>query len=407
MNRSYKNKDSKQRKNHLNHDSSNFDEEDEIMDLDLDGSNSKEEEEINKLSTNNSIKTGPEQQLLKTRIEFEDTYLDLTIESNSTYQFDHLYISGFKSLHGEDYIELLNFVQTKQRLAPENNFYLQNEVLNEFTIVNVPDSQKDNYSKFNFLLNSSFNMFGVLENKINKQTSLLLTNNNFSGCGSKGEYFILSVESYLIREDIISQESVNASFIKLKNKEIIELKEKLNSYDLKIAGIENESNLIEKKIILTKAKIKKEKELGSIEKQNRIVEQEKIKATMKELVNIYEKRIETLQKNSSKILTNNFYKAVLKEDDNENMNPEEKQELIKNRLINENEYFLCVICMQNIRNCVFLDCGHLLSCFDCAVNMDKNNQGKKYLSDSFIKNGDICCPLCKVINKKYRRILLG
>ena len=49
------------------------------------------------------------------------------------------------------------------------------------------------------------------------------------------------------------------------------------------------------------------------------------------------------------------------------------------------ERLVCKICMESDIDCVFLDCGHVVSCINCAIQMDR-------------------CPICRDIIKSARRI---
>jgi len=51
----------------------------------------------------------------------------------------------------------------------------------------------------------------------------------------------------------------------------------------------------------------------------------------------------------------------------------------------DDERLVCKICMSNEINSVFLDCGHCVSCIDCAIRMD-------------------LCPICRIIVKSTVRI---
>lgn len=82
-------------------------------------------------------------------------------------------------------------------------------------------------------------------------------------------------------------------------------------------------------------------------------------------------------------------KALLKANFVEQSHVIEKAELVKlvNRLIeqhkqsqsqdNTRDDTLCRICLDAEQNCVFLDCGHMVSCMDCAKKVRKKKRKKK------------------------------
>jgi len=51
------------------------------------------------------------------------------------------------------------------------------------------------------------------------------------------------------------------------------------------------------------------------------------------------------------------------------------------------EQMICVVCWENVRNSIFLPCGHICACWDCAVSVHKSGQ----------------CPICRVdIQSKWK-----
>ena len=74
------------------------------------------------------------------------------------------------------------------------------------------------------------------------------------------------------------------------------------------------------------------------------------------------------------------------------------------------ENFQCVICLSKNRDCLFEDCGHLSSCYECMINEIKRLNPVIYAK--IIKNDKskfkfvYSCPICKKENKNFMKIMI-
>lgn len=76
------------------------------------------------------------------------------------------------------------------------------------------------------------------------------------------------------------------------------------------------------------------------------------------------------------------------------VNEEEKQavlDIIGEDSLDVNEDELCVVCMDSVKNAVFIPCGHVATCFGCSSDI---------LSSSKI------CPICSVTVSSVHQIYM-
>ena len=147
---------------------------------------------------------------------------------------------------------------------------------------------------------------------------------------------------------------------------------------------------------------KKVKVSCSNDRKISILEQEKLTNKMKSLINSYEDQLSELQNQIAKKAVNESKKFTV-----ENIDEFDIIEKADEEECNIEGNFICVICLTNKRNCCFIDCGHLLCCFECSLNNDPNYTLKTLklcINEYNVTNGAIVCPLCKRLNKKYRKI---
>ena len=69
----------------------------------------------------------------------------------------------------------------------------------------------------------------------------------------------------------------------------------------------------------------------------------------------------------------------------------------------DNNNLLCIVCMENERNCAFLECGHINTCMKCALG-SLNSKKSKVVNDNSIIQCQICCPYCKILNKRIKKV---
>jgi hypothetical protein len=107
-----------------------------------------------------------------------------------------------------------------------------------------------------------------------------------------------------------------------------------------------------------------------------------------------------------KFNTKNLFGIIKKEGENNQLLCNQNQSHIES---------LCIICCQNRRDSILLDCGHAVYCLSCAdliveelrCRPCKKNSNNAHLTQNqlvTIKRGNILCPLCKILNKKYMKI---
>lgn len=69
--------------------------------------------------------------------------------------------------------------------------------------------------------------------------------------------------------------------------------------------------------------------------------------------------------------------------------------------------YQCVICLNKERNCLFEDCGHLITCYDCICNEIKRINGKCPKDNRLKFKFRYRCPVCKMENKNFMKILIS
>jgi len=85
------------------------------------------------------------------------------------------------------------------------------------------------------------------------------------------------------------------------------------------------------------------------------------------------------------VTNNNLEKATIMLLSEEDSTQDNKNETNNNAPVASTEpelpsEMICVICWENTRNAIFLPCGHVCTCWDCASSVQKSGQ----------------CPICRV-----------
>jgi len=76
----------------------------------------------------------------------------------------------------------------------------------------------------------------------------------------------------------------------------------------------------------------------------------------------------------------------------------------------KSDSFTCILCLVKMRDCLLVNCNHLLFCWDCIKDkIHKNNKKKKPLKkeNTNILEGDLNCPVCKLPNFSFRKIFIS
>jgi hypothetical protein len=142
------------------------------------------------------------------------------------------------------------------------------------------------------------------------------------------------------------------------------------------------------------------------------LEIEKLKIILKNKEDEQKKLLENKKDNSSQNLecvknqTLRFDEFVIQEcPDEEIETTEQLAEIDSNFIQKIAEEKLCIICCSNLRNCCYMNCGHIVSCFDCTFNMfNSGNNLKKKAKDVQSIKGKIACLICKKENKQAIKV---
>jgi len=343
---------------------------------------------------------------------------EISVSLEGSCNFDHLYVEKFMSLEENEvfFMEILK----KQK---NEKFSLSKDILTEISYNKANKNSKE-FNKFLTDFDEAPNRFVLLENRLTADNVLILINNKFLNYNNTSDFYIIKINAELFKETSIVIENsdyteninsieeicnysnnglvVDPEIVNQKNIDILKLKEEICYKLNKAIELDERNKKLLEAFDKIKIKLKKTKIACSNDKKISILEQEKLSNKMKSLINSYEDQLSILQNKIAKNAVNESNKFTVESVD--------QYEIIEKADSEENNIggnFICVICLSNKRNCCFIDCGHLLCCFECSLNNDPNYTLKTLklcINEYNVTNGAIVCPLCKRLNKKYRKI---
>ncbi len=378
--------------------------------------------------------------------------LDISVNIEGAYKFDHLFIDKFTALE-ENEIFFMEILRKQKNVK----FSLEKDILTEISLSKSNKNKKE-FTQFLKEFDSAPNTFAVLENQLTVEHVLILINNKFLNYNNNSDFYIIKIHADLLKSkeesryhhtlngsinglngfikmkhlngnngitpsseipDLNNHENsdpkpsnsngflklnltVDTEIVKLKSDQILLLKEEISEKLNKTIELEDHKKRLLEAFEKVKIKLKKIKIACSNDKKICMLEQEKLTNKMKNLINCYEDQLGELQ--------NQIAKKAVNENNKYTVDSIDQFEIIEKADSEENNIggnFICVICLANKRNCCFIDCGHLLCCFDCSLNNDPNYSLKTLkmcINGYNVSNGAMVCPLCKRLNKKYRKV---
>ena len=167
-------------------------------------------------------------------------------------------------------------------------------------------------------------------------------------------------------------ETVNNFFCLKHNNLNKDLNKNLNNIDWELLLISDKSEIDEEE--------KNEENINlSITVLNYLLNDKVIKDIYKNIIKLEEKEILKINVNKQNFELNRIIQRILILDDVIKLNIEN---IIQNSIKKYNDNELCCICVTNIKNCAYINCGHMCICDECM----NNNKYKKWENK---------CPLCK------------
>jgi len=339
----------------------------------------------------------------KIEVEYANNNMKFTAKYNSPtkIKFDYLKVKTFSSFNQNmrlfKHLSNSDYNHEVSNKSSENGYflgksfaedYLKSNIISSFTIF-YSESQLEKIFNFksNFKIN---NRFAILENKTNDTCSLILVDSSsFFSFFLPGEYCVISINNSLLQDELSIVNSNN--FAVLKNVEIdIERDKKLVS----LSNIYNVTNWMF--LDLNDYEDSEKANLISLKNENML--------KSNEICNLNRKIENLIDENNT--LVN---RLIEKEAAINNLTHLNEVLTVANKKIsdtsNENKQFessfnsfFCVKFMNNVRNSVFIDCGHIINCYECNIKVMKS----KRKAASFFP-----CPICNKDNPNCIKLLFG
>ena len=129
--------------------------------------------------------------------------IEIFVNLEGTFKFDHLYIEKFMSLDENEkfFMEIL-------RKQKHEKFSLQKDILSDFTY-NKSSKPVKEFAKFIKEFNVAPNRFAILENKVVSDNVLILVNNKFLNYNNTSDFYIIKINADLFKETTSSNTTLS------------------------------------------------------------------------------------------------------------------------------------------------------------------------------------------------------